>query len=77
MEAALDLGSSGEIRRSSSLLIATNIGLNYMKTKGKNKLFQTDWWNKKDGEMTYKNFRKWFLKRRTCRYFKHRNNDSN
>jgi len=44
-----------------------------MKTKGKYKLFQVDWFSKKDGEMTFGNFRKWFMRKKTCRYVKHKN----
>ena len=43
-----------------------------MKTKGKYKKFQVDWWSKIDGPCTYRNFRKWFLFRKTCRYMKHK-----
>jgi hypothetical protein len=43
-----------------------------MKTKQKNILFQCDWFNKKSGEHTYGNFRKWFLNKKTCRYKKHK-----
>lgn len=50
-----------------------------MKTKFKYKLFQVPYFSKKEGEMEYGNYRKRFLLKRTCRYFKHklRINDEN